>query len=271
MVCQLSAQFTVAQCCAVTLPYWEWELGYIEVSGMPGGGYWGRIEQTDVFQFPDIMGDTTPQVNTNYIDTGIFAYSTPFDPPGKDLKRAFSVKSLSNNTGPAQIRNFIVNNPTYSRFLPYIHGSLHGQIHTFIGFSMGATSTAALDPLFYMHHCNVDRFYHIWADCHGYEGVSPNQMTTTHYDAQNPIGLVGTTVKNPTTGVAWDVSIDNPMNFYLISTTATFLPISDWPTPRQMWSLSNGWGGLNYRYGADKMAVSLTARCPNKVWTWVNQ
>jgi hypothetical protein len=253
----------------MTLPYWEWELGYVEVSGMPGGGYWGNMAQTDVFQYPDLMGDTTVQPVTNYIEEGVFAHYTAFDPPGKDLRRAFSFQSLSNSTGPAQIRNFIVNNPTFSRFLPYIHGSLHGQIHTFVGLTMSTTSTAALDPLFYMHHCNVDRLYHLWADCHGYEGVSGNQMTTTHYTALNPIS--GTNSVKDLQGQPYDVSIDNEMNFYLISTTATFLPISDWPTPRQMWPLSNGWGGINYRYGPDKLAVSLTARCPNKVWSWVNQ
>jgi tyrosinase len=271
MVCQRSGLYTVAQCCALTLPYWEWELGYVEVAGMPGGGYWGNITRTDVFQYPELMGDTTPQSGTNFIDIGIFSYDKDFDPPGQDLKRAFSFSALSNFTGPAQIRNFIVNNPTFSSFLPYIHGSLHGQIHTYIGFTMSSTGTAANDPLFYMHHCNVDRLYHLWADCHGYESITANQMTTTHYSAQNPIGTTGTPRRDPQTGNAYDVSLDKDMNFYLVSTTATFLPIADWPSPREMWPMSNGWGGLNYRYGADKLAVSLTSRCPNNVWSWVNQ
>jgi len=41
----------------------------------------------------------------------------------------------------------------------------HGQVHVFVGGSRGLMSdpgTAALDPIFYLHHANIDRMWAVW-------------------------------------------------------------------------------------------------------------
>lgn len=38
------------------------------------------------------------------------------------------------------------------------HGSMHGAV----GGWMGAFNTAGLDPLFWLHHCNIDRLWEVW-------------------------------------------------------------------------------------------------------------
>ena len=38
----------------------------------------------------------------------------------------------------------------------------HGSVHVGIGGWMGAFETAALDPLFWLHHANVDRLWEVW-------------------------------------------------------------------------------------------------------------
>jgi len=274
-VCQNSAvlkeMYSWEQCCALSLPYWDWDSGFIEEPTMPGGGNWGNIANTDVFQNPELFGDTTPQSGTNFIDEGLFAYYTDFDPPGQDIKRAFSFTSL--NTAPHIFRNFLVNNPTYSRFLPYLHGPWHGQIHAYVGQTMQLSSTTALDPLFYLHHCNIDRHYHIWIDCHDHEFIEPEDLTDAQYVAVNPIA--GEAKADPLSKNVFTVMIDEKMNFFLYASTPTFLPQSDWPTPRDSWTLGTedepGWGGIYYRYaGPDRMVNLVDSGCPGETWNWVN-
>lgn len=38
----------------------------------------------------------------------------------------------------------------------------HNKIHTLIGGDMGGTEKAARDPIFWLHHCNVDRLWQVW-------------------------------------------------------------------------------------------------------------
>ena len=38
----------------------------------------------------------------------------------------------------------------------------HGSIHGAVGGWMGAFNTAGLDPLFWLHHCNIDRIWSVW-------------------------------------------------------------------------------------------------------------
>jgi len=41
------------------------------------------------------------------------------------------------------------------------HGSMHGAVGGFVGW-MSAFSTAALDPIFWFHHANIDRLWELW-------------------------------------------------------------------------------------------------------------
>lgn len=38
----------------------------------------------------------------------------------------------------------------------------HGSIHVAVGGFMGAFNTAGLDPIFWLHHCNLDRLWVVW-------------------------------------------------------------------------------------------------------------
>jgi tyrosinase len=252
----MSPPITQAQACALTLPYWEWDVAY-------SGSTW-NLFGSDIFR-TTLLGDTTPQVSTFYVDAGLFAYNTGFKAVGKELRRAFS------STLPTSFnyRSWIQSSTTFTAFSGIIHGNLHGFIHNWVGFQMGATSTAAEDPLFYMHHANVDRLWHLWMDCQGFDNVTPSTVTSAMYVAQNPIGT-GSPRRDPV-GTNFKVGLDDQVWFYYDSSTLVFLPRSQWPTIRQLFPMGpNGWLGMNYRYGPDKLVGQLTA-CPNKVWTLVNQ
>jgi hypothetical protein len=43
-----------------------------------------------------------------------------------------------------------------------LEGTPHGAVHVSIGGWMGSVPTAAQDPIFYLHHCNIDRLWNLW-------------------------------------------------------------------------------------------------------------
>jgi len=43
-----------------------------------------------------------------------------------------------------------------------LEGTPHGAVHVDIGGWMGSVPTAAQDPIFYLHHCNIDRLWNLW-------------------------------------------------------------------------------------------------------------
>ncbi|KAI0288602.1 tyrosinase [Russula brevipes] len=44
--------------------------------------------------------------------------------------------------------------------------AIHNEIHGYIGGHMGAPSVAGFDPIFFLHHCNVDRMLSLWSALH---------------------------------------------------------------------------------------------------------
>jgi len=49
-----------------------------------------------------------------------------------------------------------------SQFQGSLEGTPHGVVHSTIGGNMGAFATAGLDPIFWLHHCNIDRLWEKW-------------------------------------------------------------------------------------------------------------
>jgi len=44
----------------------------------------------------------------------------------------------------------------------WLEGTVHNIIHGRIGGMMGDPDLAALDPIFWLHHCNIDRLWDVW-------------------------------------------------------------------------------------------------------------
>ncbi len=76
-------------------------------------------------------------------------------------------RSASMNGGgslPASIMvsiNNSLNNIPYFDFQSTLEGP-HGSVHVAIGGNMGAVNRAALDPVFWLHHTNIDRLWEAW-------------------------------------------------------------------------------------------------------------
>jgi tyrosinase len=43
-----------------------------------------------------------------------------------------------------------------------LEGTPHGSVHNSVGGNMAALQTAPQDPIFWLHHCNVDRLWDVW-------------------------------------------------------------------------------------------------------------
>jgi len=55
--------------------------------------------------------------------------------------------------------------------------AIHDGIHVMVGGNghMGNPAVAGFDPIFYLHHCNVDRMISLWSAIHPGVWVSPNE------------------------------------------------------------------------------------------------
>jgi len=45
---------------------------------------------------------------------------------------------------------------------PEFQTGMHDQVHVWVGGTMGRIPTAPADPMFWMHHANIDRIWSLW-------------------------------------------------------------------------------------------------------------
>jgi hypothetical protein len=165
----------------------------------------------------------------------------------------------------------------FKNFTVWLEAIPHSLPHLTLGMSMGLMSSPD-DPIFFLHHANVDRLYHLWMDCHDYENITADSITPTQYEALNPSGSgpaqsgsnPSPTV-NPITGLIYEVTADTEIPFSWNYPSHNVLFPQPWPTPRDLWPSVNGYKGYNVRYGPDNLVLSFGEACPNnQQWTLVN-
>ncbi|HEV3163007.1 MAG TPA: tyrosinase family protein [Isosphaeraceae bacterium] len=69
---------------------------------------------------------------------------------------------------PASI-DFIMGRPTYTDFTTRLEGTpfgAHNMVHMWVGGTMSMIPTAPADPIFWLHHANVDRLWSLWQPDH---------------------------------------------------------------------------------------------------------
>jgi tyrosinase len=80
----------------------------------------------------------------------------------------------------------------------------HGAVHVWVGGHMGNLPFAAFDPLFWAHHCMIDRLWRVW------QGLHPEASFPSHLrnKTMTPFNLTAEEVLDPTTlGYDYAVSI----------------------------------------------------------------
>jgi tyrosinase len=67
----------------------------------------------------------------------------------------------------------------------------HNQIHDDIGGLMGDPRTAALDPIFWLHHANIDRLWEVWSKTLGNANpIDPNWLANLSFKFHDAAGSV---------------------------------------------------------------------------------
>jgi hypothetical protein len=67
--------------------------------------------------------------------------------------------------GPATSAQSAMASATHASFQNAINGP-HGSVHVLTGGQMSSVAFAGFDPIFYLHHCNVDRLWWNWQQSH---------------------------------------------------------------------------------------------------------
>lgn len=123
----------------VTLPWWNWTANHAE--GIP-----------EAYSKQRANGRRNP------------LYDSPIQPGGRERS---SQTRTSRAPGPpgqlptAEELEQILRNPDFFTFQTQLE-SLHDGVHVWAGGTMQSIYTAAYDPIFWAHHCMIDRVWYLW-------------------------------------------------------------------------------------------------------------
>lgn len=128
------------------------------------------------------------------------AYRTPTT--GNTLYHGRFSSMNSGGLLPASISTAINNAMVHTNFTTFqsaLEGP-HGTVHTSIGSDMSDPDRAALDPIFWAHHANIDRLWEVWLrNCGGRANPTTNatwmNQTYTFFDENgNAVNMTGSQV-----------------------------------------------------------------------------
>jgi tyrosinase len=129
--------------CNVTLPYWDWSSG--PSTGVP-----------EACRYPTYVnraGATVPNP----------LYSGPRAAGGQTVRRADIDTTVFDDL--ATSAQTALTSSSFASFQSQING-VHGSVHVRTGGDMGSVPTASYDPIFFLHHANVDRLWAQWQAAH---------------------------------------------------------------------------------------------------------
>ncbi|MBA2717394.1 MAG: tyrosinase family protein [Propionibacteriales bacterium] len=77
-----------------------------------------------------------------------------------------------------EIQSIIDNPTTFDDFSGQVQGQ-HDRIHGWTGGDMGVVAASAFDPIFWSHHCMIDRLWYLWQVKHGVDNIPPSYLNRT--------------------------------------------------------------------------------------------
>lgn len=131
----------------VTLPWWDWTN---HANGIP-----------DAYAKRKANGRKNP------------LFDSPIQPSGRAAPSQTRTTRAPGPPGalpsPGAV-GAVLKNPDFFTFQTQLE-SIHDGVHVWTGGTMGDISTAAYDPLFWAHHCMIDRLWYLWQLRHPGAGV----------------------------------------------------------------------------------------------------
>eukprot|EP01124_Arcella_intermedia_P021490 TRINITY_DN3010_c0_g1_i2.p1 TRINITY_DN3010_c0_g1~~TRINITY_DN3010_c0_g1_i2.p1 ORF type:complete len:557 (-),score=113.82 TRINITY_DN3010_c0_g1_i2:8-1639(-) len=256
--------------CSITLPYWDWLLDFENDpkdnylpqnnSAVFKGGFLGPAPSkkgVSNYEVPNSFLSASSWVTvagTNNNPSVSNFQNTKFGNLTKSLKRLFNPNVVF-VYGPSQVVHSLITKTDFVELTMWMEGP-HNIQHRWLSFQM-QTMYSPDDVLFWLHHTNLDRLWAIQQDCQGWENLPPsaidnyysNATSFDQIDARIPLYWKGGLPSSP-------------------------MAVSDFPTPRNLWSLgqdSSNYDGMYYRYGPDELLQGdLFSTCPDQTWSWVN-
>jgi tyrosinase len=134
------------------IPWWDW---------------------TDIRKIPDAF--STAQVDGQH--NPLFNFDMSGVPGAPDRVTARSPGGPPPLPTHAQIQA-VLNIPDWANFSDQLQ-SYHDNVHVWSGGDMGSVSTAGFDPVFYAHHCNIDRIWYEWQKRHGINNIPQALLDVT--------------------------------------------------------------------------------------------
>lgn len=104
-------------------------------------------------------------------------YDSPIQPSGRPTPS--ETRTVRRPRDPDELPSTsevdrVLSNPDFLTFQNQLE-NLHNGVHVWVGGSMGRVPTSAYDPLFWAHHCQIDRLWYLWQLRHPGAGV-PGSM-----------------------------------------------------------------------------------------------
>ncbi len=132
----------------VTLPWWDWTANHAE--GIPNAYARQRVD-----------GRRNP------------LFDSPIQPSGRANPR--QTRTVREPEPPGSLPSppevdAVLANPDYLTFQGQLE-NLHGGVHVWVGGTMGSVASAAYDPIFWAHHCMIDRLWYLWQLRHPGAGI----------------------------------------------------------------------------------------------------
>lgn len=187
------------------LPYWDWT----RTHGVPASFYGSGNPLDDTISVRSQCGPGAPTAGR-----------------GRTASEQFSQRDLDTYVGPTVISS-ILNNPDYATFgggnpgTGRLEGTPHNFVHRWVGGpkqSNMVQTFSPLDPIFWMHHCNIDRLYSIWLSIPGHnppgQSAWRDKSFNDFYDSKgNQVGSQFTcamTVDSKVMGYVYDQTLQLP-------------------------------------------------------------
>src|ERR1051325_7816031 len=143
----------------VGLPWWDWTTALSHANGVP-----------KAFSAATVNGKANPLFRARIV-------APTANPPINRLTRRFpgDPSELPTKNDVSDLLDIPQFND-FSSQLEDIHDNIHGWTggnNGQVGGDMGFLATAAWDPIFWSHHCMIDRLWYLWQLKHGMNNIPP--------------------------------------------------------------------------------------------------
>ena len=146
----------------VGLPWWDWTSPRSHSVGVP-----------TAFSVATANGQPNPLLRARIV-------APTANPPINRLTRRFpgnpaQLPTTANVNTLLNLRQFNDFSSQMEDLHDFVHGWTGGNNGS-VGGDMGSLGTAAWDPIFWSHHCNIDRLWYVWQLRQGMTNIPPNLL-----------------------------------------------------------------------------------------------